>query len=456
MTQATGILVILAFLAYSLLSIRRPMWAFSLLILMFPLEQLLQLSIPFFRTYGTFFNYYVGVILAIAACRRLLLGEANLREFFNTTLIAVCVLYAIGLASLGWTPGTEFAIGQVQWLGPYIIVSVFFGSLLPRRLEEFDEFRRVILIGGTAIALLILINPGLQFYGDRAMIFFGGKEKGNPLALAELGAILAVTAAVSRDRGLTGIKVALRIAALILGLGLALKSGTRGQVIAAVIIVGILYPSARRSEHLGQSILTILGLMLFGGAFLFTIQLFVGSDNIGRWSVASLLEGSGGRLFLVVSYFKAFLTTPAAWPLGFGTMAFREVVPEGGVAFVENLFMEALFELGLVGFVAMLIVVCNSLRHGIWMIRNAYDDSTRINATLLLGLWGLYFLIAAKSYNLWTGFTFFFLSVVMTKCALAAKREWDKDDEDEDVPELDPEELDEDDMLEYDDAPRPA
>ena len=170
MTQATGILVILAFLTYSLLSIRRPMWAFALLVLMFPLEQLLQLSIPFFRTYGMLFNIYVAAILALAASRRVVLGEANLRDFFNPTLYAICLLYAIGLASLGWTPGFDFAIGQVRWLGPYIIVSVFFGALLPSRLEDFDGFRTVILIGGTAIALLILINPGLQFHGDRAVI----------------------------------------------------------------------------------------------------------------------------------------------------------------------------------------------------------------------------------------------------------------------------------------------
>ena len=93
-------------------------------------------------------------------------------------------------------------------------------------------------------------------------------------------------------------------------------------------------------------------------------------------------------------------------------------------ALQKALFAETLFDLGLPGLTLMLILVAITLRKSIWMIRNAPTESTRINSVLLFGIWLCYALFAAKQYNLWTGFPFFFISIVINKCALVAQKEW--------------------------------
>lgn len=438
MTTALGILVIAAFLVYSLMSIVRPMWAFALLVMMWAIEQLVQSYVPYFMAHGILFNIYVAVIVGLAALRRVGSGGFVLREYANATFVCITGLYLIGLASLAWTPNFSYAQRQILWLGPYIFVGVYLATLLPRRIDEFSEFRRVIMIVGGTIALLILMNPNLRWYGDRSMVILGGSsDRGNPLALAELGAILAVTAAISRDQGIAGFKLILRIAVVILGLGLALKTGSRGQVVAALIVIAFLYPVARRSNHLGQTLLSLAGLGLFAAVVLFTISTFITGENLDRWSLRSLLEGGFGRIEFVTLYLKAFIDSPQAWLFGFGSMAFGEVVREAGVQFVENLFAEIVFEFGLIGSMLLAVILAQSFAMGIWMIRNAPTSTTRINSTLLLGILLMYFFIAAKSYNLWTGFPFFFICITITKCGLVARREWpmleEEYDEEEEV-----------------------
>lgn len=426
MTSALGILIIAAFLVYSVMSIARPMWAFALLIMMWPLEQLVQSYVPFFALNGIVFNIYVAVIVGFAALRRLSFGGiSSLKEYANPTLYAVTSLYLIGLASLAWTPGFEYALGQVKWLGPYIFVGVYLATMLPQRIEEFGEFRRVMMIVGGLIAILILINPNLKFYGDRAMVnLVGSVDRANPLALAEIGAIIAVIAAISRDRGVTGIKVALRITVVIIGIGLALKSGTRGQVIAAFIVILFLYPTARKSGHLTQTLINLAGLCLFGIVLMITVSTFVTSENLDRWSLRSLLDGGAGRLEFVFMYLNVFIDSPQAWLFGFGSMAYAQVVDTGGVSFVENLFAECLFEFGVLGLALISIIIIQSVRMSFWMIKNSPTGPARINATVLFGLWLMYFIIASKSYNIWTAFPFFCICVTINKCGLIAKKEW--------------------------------
>ena len=153
-------------------------------------------------------------------------------------------------------------------------------------------------------------------------------------------------------------------------------------------------------------------------------------------------------MFLVIEYFAAYVATPAAWPFGFGSMAFNTVVPQGKVQFVENLFAESLFEQGLIGFTLMMIVICNTTRYVVFMVRNAPTEQQRNNAIVLGGLLTMSFLIAAKSYNLWTGFPFFYLCIVATKIGITARRDLLLAREDEDY-----EFEDEVEYLEYEDHP---
>lgn len=440
MSTSIGFLLLLITVGFALLCLGRPIWALSLLVMMWATEQLLQTFLPFLLDRGILFNAFVAIVVTIAATRSVVSNRANIWAYANPVLFCITLLYLLGMASLGWTSGFEFGSGQVVWLGPYILIGVFIAPLLPRDIGDFTEFRTVLTVGGTVIALALLANPNFQFYGDRAMIqLSGSSERGNPLAIAELGSLVAMIAALSRDRGTAGFKLALRIGVVLIGLGLALQTGSRGQVIASVLALAILFPVAKRADRLPQQIATLLGTVVLLGAVYFTVGLFVGDENERRWSFESLSEGSSGRLQLVTAYASAWIQDPVAWVLGFGTGSFRTVCSEFSIDFVENLFAEIVFELGIVGLVLLIPVLVIPFRSSVWMIRNAPDPTTRINATVLLGMWIVYMIIAAKSYNLWTGFPFFYISVIIAKCGKVARAEWeewvpdhaDEDDEEE-------------------------
>lgn len=424
MSQATGLLLILATIVFSLMAISRPMWAFALWMLMWSLEQLLQTFLPFLLSNGLYFNAYVAIIVAIAAMKSMARTDSNFSAYFNGTTICVLLLYLLGLLGVVWTPQREYAMNQVIWLGPYIITAVFFAPHLIRNISDITELRWMLMIGGVIIAGAMLFNPNLSFYGDRASVNFGSGDRGNPLELAQLGATITVVAALSRDSGTRGMLFTLRIFAVILGLGIALKSGTRGQVIAAFLVTAAFYPISRSRQGIAQGFITMIGLGILAITMVLAIRIFVTGENLGRWSLFSLTSGSVGRLHLVQDYFFAYLGNPAAWPLGFGTMAFSSEVPQAGVMFVENLFAEALFEQGLFGFALMMFVLCNTTRYVVFMIRNPLDEQQRNNAIVVGGLLVMSFLIAAKSYNLWTGFSFYYLCIVATKLGVVARRDF--------------------------------
>ena len=424
MSQATGAFILLVTIILSLMAIGRPMWAFGLWMLMWSMEQLLQTFLPFLQTNGIYFNAFVAIIVALASMKRMARPEFNLQSYFNGTTICIFLLYAVGLLGLAWTPGLEYAKGQIQWLAPYIIVGVFLAPHLVQKLSDINELRWILLIGGTGIAVAMLLNPNLGFYGDRAFIYFGS-ERGNPLELAQLGATITVVAALSRDSGKTGFLLTLRILAILFGLGLALKSGTRGQVIAAFLVLLVVYPFSNRKQGFGQALISIIGLGVLGLVMMISVRVFVTSDNLGRWSLDSLTSGTAGRFFYVKEYLLAYITSPGTWPLGFGTMAFATVVPQAGVAFCENLFAESLVEQGLVGGALMTCIIVNTIRHAKYMVQNAPNTKQFTSAIVLCGLLLMSSIIAAKSYTLWTGFHFFYLCIIITKMGIVLRQEVD-------------------------------
>ena len=146
MSQATGFLLILVTIVFSLMAIGRPLWAFALWMLMFSLEQLLQTFLPFLLANGIYFNAYVAMIVGVASLKCLARKDSSFSSYFNGTTICILMLYLVGLLGLTWTPGFEYALGQVRWLGPYILVAIFLAPHLVQRISDFTELRWVLMI----------------------------------------------------------------------------------------------------------------------------------------------------------------------------------------------------------------------------------------------------------------------------------------------------------------------
>ena len=198
--QAIGLLIAVALLISLLYVLWRPHWAFLLIILMYPLEQLLQSYLPTLITFGKAVNWAIGIVCLAAATMAIIRGQPVIRPAFNLASLSTIGLYIIVLAGLTWTPAPDYANetirGNFQYWGLLLVVA----PLLLRDLEMFRRILTPLLALGTLVAVLIIINPKSSYYGGRLMLDLGMLDSGgaNPLALARLGGLMALVAALMR------------------------------------------------------------------------------------------------------------------------------------------------------------------------------------------------------------------------------------------------------------------
>lgn len=415
MTQILGLLALCLAIGIGLIALIRPTWAVVLLIMMWPIEQVLQTSIDFFAARSSIFNAYVGIIVALAAVVTFFRGKAAMRTYFNPVWIIAAVFYCWAGLSLLWTRLPSAGIRTSTWLLPYIVVALIGTPVCISRRADLAELRWGVMVSGCILACIILLHPSFSFYGDRAFVKFSSTERGNPLAIASLGAAMMVFAILSRDEGKGRLFLPIRIGAMVLGIALAVSTGSRGQLLAAGAVGLTLFPLVVSLRNLRATFFTLLALPVVAAIAWVAFFSFLSTKNIGRWSVDSLVEGVAGRVSLATGALSAYFKSPDAFLTGFGTMSFAVVVPEGGVDFCENMFVEALTDLGVIGFALLAAIIALGYRSAIRLRLDARDRDESVGAMSLLGIMTLEMLLGAKMYNIWTGF------MPITLCVIACR-----------------------------------
>ncbi|MHC5005378.1 MAG: hypothetical protein ACYTJ0_19930, partial [Planctomycetota bacterium] len=198
MTQLLGPIIVVALLAALIYVLVRPHWAVVLVIVMFPLEQLLQSYVPSLLATPWLFNVGVGGVAGMALASRILRGDQVLYGMKNRVLLLVLLIYAIAVIGLMYTPSPDEARAMLVKGLPYHVLLLF---VMPALIVDLRELNRVLmgtLLAGTVIAVLILLNPASTTYAGRMVVDLGpsltGTFRGNPLAIATLGGTLALVA----------------------------------------------------------------------------------------------------------------------------------------------------------------------------------------------------------------------------------------------------------------------
>jgi hypothetical protein len=368
--------------------IMQPRWATLLIVVMFPLEQLVQSYLPFLIENKQLFNYVVGGIAVLSVVRRVGSG-APIRHAFNPLIVCLAALTILAWASLAWAPDTESA---QKYLGdglPYNVLMIVFLPLLLNDLEDFKSIAFGLLLVGGLIIGLIFINPSTQFSGSRIGLDIGavaGSDRSNPLALGSIGGMVALAAALLRfDRKSLPITI-FRIGAFAIGLGLAIASGSRGQVFGTIIVAVMFYPMAQQIADTKRFMVTVGSLVFFGFLMYIAFSIFIGDHNRARWDIGGAITSSEGRLFMVLTLLEAWMADPAAWFFGLGANAFTSV-SGFGFSYAHNVPAEVLGELGLVGFLLLTIGTLYTLGCARLIWRLYRDDPVRRSVmTLLLAL----------------------------------------------------------------------
>ena len=441
MGQALAILILLATVLVGLWSLKKSEWALLLVMTMWAFEQVLQTYSPILMQRTWLANVLFAGIAGGAVLTRIFRGERVFAGYPNLAMLCIVGIFAYQYVAVLWAPQPEYVIPVMKTGFPYIILMMVFAPLLIKDIKQYEKLIFALLIIGTVMCLLIMFNPRASFGGERFTLSLGaekGQRRGSPLAVASLGGMVALAAALIRFRGVGRVFIVARAVGFFSGLGLAILTGSRGQVLGVILVSILFYPMARRVKNVQQFFATALGAGVLVGALNFTWNFFISLENQARWTPEKLLDGVGRRFERVWDLFSAYLADPGAWLQGLGPGGYNSIT---GLGYVHNSIVEVLCELGLFGFVLFSLAIWCCFVEGRRVFHAYKEDPIRRSVvTILIALTFYQFFLSLKQGSIigWPGPLMYIL--ICSKILVTEQRQW----EEEGFPVLDTETPDDD------------
>ena len=94
-----AVLILITFFVLCVGALVQPRWALALMLLMYPLEQAIQGSVPFFIEQQSLVNYIVGIVVVLSAAQGFLRGKLDTNGYFNSIWIIIVAGYIYSLVS---------------------------------------------------------------------------------------------------------------------------------------------------------------------------------------------------------------------------------------------------------------------------------------------------------------------------------------------------------------------
>lgn len=408
------------FAVLCIVGIGQPAWAMVLLLVMFPLEVSLQASIGLFRSQGALANVLVAAVVGLSV---LLTTVRQPRPFLGHAgmpLLLLLIVLGWSFLSLLWSPAEPRAANEginiiIEGL-PYFVVFILLGPLLVGSIQDWRRMTNLMLIVGSLVAVSIVLGPEFTIKQGRIGVGLEGVQRTSPLALGQLGGMLAIFAALSAGGRVTGLQTTIRWSAFIIGALLALFSGTRGQAIFAIASIALFLPVSRRLRNLGGYFSLVATAAVVGlGAFI-TFNYVLGQADTDRWRPGALLDAVAVRQWSVLELLRAFLESPMAWMVGLGYNAFSTLSGAGDLGYVHNIFAEVLCELGLPIFVVFMLFFVQTARHAMSLFQRYREHAAERSAVAILMAMILYqALIMTKEGNLWSAWTLFLFMLITSR-----------------------------------------
>lgn len=411
--------LILGLLGVFTYAIWRP-WICFTLVLVFPvIEQSIQSYIPFFQNPANFslLNFVIAGLVGVTVLVRFTKSPDSFRFFLNPVFILALLLQVFSYMSLSWSPDYEngFTLSLANY--PYAILYIVFTPLLLSSLDDFKRVRLPITLIGSIALIFFFFGPTVRLMGTRLVSYITATESSNPLILARVGVTVLLTSLLTRTEGLARWVTPALLAAGLFGLGMAILSGSRGQVIIGVLVVGMLYPFAREVKSLKNFFSLFLGLFVLFGLIYVTVSLFITGANMERWTGESITGGALGRIQLVGETLQPWLDSPQSWLFGngagaFSTLGFSDKYP-------HNQPVEVLTELGLVGFSIYLAMLFFLVKYAMELFRiSGRSTDHRSSATILIGIALFGFLLTLKQGTIHNSGVDMMVYIVIARLAL--------------------------------------
>jgi O-antigen ligase len=324
-------------------------------------------------------------------------------------------LYLWTIASCVWSPGAELAIDALSGTWPYLILFLIFAPMLIRDLAELATAFRWALVACVAMSLVMLISPEFTQRSGRLGLVIDSSAQGarsSPLAIGELGGMCIILAALAGGGGRNPGLTILRLAAVGMGTTLAVLSGSRGQLIFAIVAVAIGIPISRPLKNTRNYLLVIGATAVVIPLILYIASIVAESgsaDMAKRWGADSSESGSAIRAANVSFLLENFIRSPLNWIQGLGYYAFGATNPYGE-PYTHVLFVDMLCEEGFVGAALMIGILVNCARSIASLYQKTADQPESRRTLGVLSTIIIYqVLLANKQGNIGGAFALFML-----------------------------------------------
>jgi hypothetical protein len=414
----TGVLFVAACIAGSF----RPSWAIALVISMYSFEQSLQASIALFTRIPSLANVAVALAVGVCALRETMKSPQPLLGYFSKTWWCIMILFLAGSASLIWTPAFESALELTRWGLPYLILTLIMAPLLSQGIRSIQDSLKALIILGAAINGLILLNPQFTFKVGRLGTDLDALTRSNPLTLGEFGGCVFIAAALYRSQSASIAFSFTRAIAAATGAAVCLLSGSRGQLLFAVVLSLSIFPFAVRLKNIAAFVGSVVAILIIGASLYLVAAQVLGFQELRRWDSAQLESGTAVRVYNALDLVWAFAKSPIAWIVGLGFNAFVAIT-DSQEPYSHLLFLDILTEQGIPMFVVLCIMLWTVTKDLVWIFRNSIEDQdARAAFASLMGLYVYQLLLVNKQGYLWCSMLFFLFAIMISRA-----RRWDED-----------------------------
>lgn len=348
---------ILIFIFISLKALYRPWWTLVLVLSYVAYEQFLMSYFTILARQSYIVNVWVGLISLSSVLCSLLFGRRPFQGFFNLNTVLVYALYVVAIFGVSYSmmpaAGMYFVRQGIPTAGLMLV-------LLPLAVCSIDHIRKAsvpIMFVGSMLVLMVLLSPRTQIYGSRLFIEFsrtmgGSDNRGNPLALAELGGLMILFGALMEPSSRVALINLLRTFAIILGVSIAFLVGSRGQLVFAILLAVILYPLAHTVRDIRQFFVRAGAVGIFFVVMAVSAKVFLStSRSTARFTTEDIAVGFQGRVYFASAMLSEYASNPAKYLQGLGTGSFNAIVRHEGDGYLypHNLIIEVLTHHGLIG-----------------------------------------------------------------------------------------------------------
>ena len=399
-------------------SLARPAVAFALVFFMFALDQWATATASRYLPSTEFTNYLVAGLIGLAALNLFVFGGAR-RIFNGPAFSLVFALYLYAFISVSWSPAGDKALEIWQSNYPYLVLFLGISIIIIQNVEDAEEFLKAILIFG--LPFLFMLNFILEW--QLRSFVYDGKVVRLPLTLGQFGGYVLITAALLNMKG--ALWIALRILCVALGILLIIKTGSRGQLFAAVLCVGMLLVLGERRLSFKQVAMSfVVGLVFVVSTYFVAIQIISSDPTLSagqeRWSPAGMGGDTEFRSQMITRLIDAWQASPETMLVGLGNSAgydprITDCIKDGG-CYPHNVPVEILTEEGIFGFIIYLLLIIIVLLKVFILLSSPVEKSSDRNVIKCIIAFAFFeFMLSMKQGSLLANWPFFLLLLLLDR-----------------------------------------